>query len=226
MSGSNPTTRGGTNSGGEGPDREVLISRVVDGVAGPSDWVEIDLISAGDQNVWREIAQAQRDKQLLDYAVGRATMAADRVDLPEPAPLVIIRRARMGAVQWAGWAAAAVLAVAMVIVPNWNTGPKTGTSTAGLNSLIPTFEQQPTSPDAALDNYLARGRETGRVVRQLPDYVVLDSAPAADGNGYDIIYLRQIVERARVDSLNKYKVDDSGRKIPLPVTRIDSLSPL
>lgn len=224
MNGSNPTTRSGQVPGGEGPDRDVLISRVVDGVAGPSDWVEIDLISAGDQNVWREIAQAQRDKQLLDFAVARATATADRVDLPEPAPLVIIRRARMGAVQWAGWAAAAVLAVAMVIVPNWNAAPNT--NTAGLNNLIPTFDQPPTSPDAALDNYLTRGRETGRVVRQLPDFVVLDSAPAADGNGYDVIYLRQIVERARVDSLSRYKVDESGRKVPLPVTRIDTLSPL
>lgn len=206
------------------PDRDQLISRVIDGVAGPGDWVEIDLISATDQNVWREIAQAQRDKQLLDFAVGRATATADRIDLPEPAPLVIIRRARLGAVQWAGWAAAAVLAVAMLVVPNWNTTPNT--NTAGLTSLIPTFDQPPTSPDAALNSYLTAGKETGRVVRQLPDFVVLDSAPAADGNGYDIIYLRQIVERARVDSLNKYKVDESGRKIPLPVTRIDSLSPL
>lgn len=204
------------------PDRDLLISRVVDGVAGPGDWVEIDLISAADQNVWREIAQAQRDKQLLDFAVARATATADRVDLPEPAPLVIIRRARFGMAQWTGWAAAAVMAVAMLVVPNWNNN----TNTAGVPSILPSFDQPPTSPDAALDNYLSRGRETGRVVRQLPDFVVLDSAPAADGNGYDIIYLRQIVERARVDSLNKYKVDESGRKIPLPVTRIDSLSPL
>lgn len=224
MNGSNLTTHSGQPSGNDGPDRDVLISRIVDGVAGPSDWVEIDMISGADQGIWREIAQAQRDKQLLDFAVTRATEQADRVDLPEPAPLVIIRRARMGAVQWAGWAAAAVLALAMLIVPNWNTA--SNTNTAGLNNLIPTFDQPPTSPDAALDNYLARGRETGRVVRQLPDYVVLDSAPAPDGNGYDVIYLRQIVERARVDSLNKYKVDESGRKIPLPVTRIDSLPPL
>lgn len=203
------------------PDRDLLISRVVDGVASPGDWVEIDLISAADQNVWREIAQAQRDKQLLDFAVGRATATADRIDLPEPAPLVIIRRARMNATQWAGWAAAAVLAVAMLVVPNWNTP---GTQTAGPS--LPIFDQPPTSADAALDNYLSRGKETGRVVRQLPDFVVLDSAPAADGSGYDIIYLRQIVERARVDSLSKYKVDDSGRKIPLPVNRLDTLSPL
>ncbi|HEX8877256.1 MAG TPA: hypothetical protein VF777_10935 [Phycisphaerales bacterium] len=203
------------------PDRDLLISRVVDGVASPGDWVEIDLISAADQHVWREIAQAQRDKQLLDFAVGRATATADQIDLPEPAPLVIIRRARMNATQWAGWAAAAVLAVAMLVVPNWNTP---GTQTAGPS--LPIFDQPPTSPDAALDSYLSRGKETGRVVRQLPDFVVLDSAPAADGNGYDIIYLRQIVERARVDSLSKYKVDESGRKIPLPVNRLDTLSPL
>lgn len=203
------------------PDREVLISRVVDGVAGPSDWVEIDMISAADQNVWREIAQAQRDKQLLDFAVGRATATADRIDLPEPAPLVIIRRARIGMAQWTGWAAAAVMAVAMLVVPNWNTP---GTQVAGPS--LPIFDQPPTTPDQALENYLSTGKQTGRVVRQLPDFVVLDSAPAADGSGYDIIYLRQIVERARVDSLHRYKVDDSGNKTPVPVNRIDTLPPV
>ncbi|MBY0111451.1 MAG: hypothetical protein K2Y21_01415 [Phycisphaerales bacterium] len=206
----------------DAPDREVLISRVVDGVAGPSDWVEIDMISAADQNVWREIAQAQRDKQLLDFAVGRATATADRIDLPEPAPLVIIRRARIGMAQWTGWAAAAVMAVAMLVVPNWNNN----TNTAGVPSILPTFDQPPTTPDQALENYLSTGKQTGRVVRQLPDFVVLDSAPAADGSGYDIIYLRQIVERARVDSLHRYKVDDSGNKTPVPVNRIDTLPPV
>lgn len=205
----------------DAPDREVLISRVVDGVAGPSDWVEIDMISAADQNVWREIAQAQRDKQLLDFAVGRATSTADRIDLPEPAPLVIIRRARVGMAQWTGWAAAAVMAVAMLVVPNWNTP---ATQTAGPS--LPIFDQPPTTPDQALENYLSTGKQTGRVVRQLPDFVVLDSAPAADGSGYDIIYLRQIVERARVDSLHRYKVDDSGNKTPVPVNRIDTLPPV
>src|SRR5258706_10090719 len=92
--------------------KDTLISRVVDGVAGPGDWVELDLMGGGDPALWRELAQAQRDKQLLDSAVSEAIASADSVGLPRTEWSV--RRIRVP--QWAGWAAAAALALAMFVV--------------------------------------------------------------------------------------------------------------
>ncbi|MFO0859719.1 MAG: hypothetical protein U0570_04120 [Phycisphaerales bacterium] len=195
-------------------EKDILISRVVDGVAGAGDWVELDMLGAGDPSLWRELAQAQRDKQLLDQAVGEAVSVADVVELPKQE----WGERRLRVPQWAGWAAAAVLALAMFVVPRTN---QSGTSTAG-----PTLTSEEQTPDAVLDSYLAKGKDSGRVIRQLPEFVVLESAPAADGKGYEVVYLRQIVERARVESVNSYQVDDAGRKTPLPVKVIEPRKPL
>lgn len=195
-------------------EKDILISRVVDGVAGAGDWVELDMLGAGDPSLWRELAQAQRDKQLLDQAVGEAVSVADVVELPKQA----WGERRLRVPQWTGWAAAAVLALAMFVVPRTN---QSGTSTAG-----PTLTSEEQTPDAVLDSYLAKGKDAGRVIRQLPEFVVLESAPAADGKGYEVVYLRQIVERARVESVNSYQVDDAGRKTPLPVKVIEPRKPL
>ncbi|MBL8876094.1 MAG: hypothetical protein JNM86_09900 [Phycisphaerae bacterium] len=200
------------------PEKDILISRVVDGVAGAGDWVELDMIGAADSSLWRELAQAQRDKQLLDGAVGEAISIADMVDLPRNE----WQARRLSVPQWAGWATAAVLALAMFVMPRTKS-TDVGMNTAGLVSPMTAEEQ---SPDAALNSYLAKGKDEGRVIRQLPEFVVLESKPAADGRGYDVVYLRQIVERARVESVNSYQVDDAGRKLPLPVKVIEPKKPV
>ncbi len=198
------------------PERDILISRVVDGVAGPNDWVEIDMMGAGDPALWRELAQAQRDKQLLDQAVGEAISVADLVSLPKHDWSE--RRVRVP--QWTGWAAAAVLALAFFVMPRVQTG-----NVAGPSNLFPPAQAEQT-PDDALNSYLAKGKDSGRVIRQLPDFVVLESKPATDGPGFDVVYLRQIVERARVESVTNYEVNEAGEKTPVPVKMIQPRKPL
>jgi len=204
------------------PEKDILISRVVDGVAGAGDWVELDMLGAADSSLWRELAQAQRDKQLLDSAVGEAISIADVVALPKSEWSELGDR-RLRVPQWAGWAAAAVLAIAMFVMPRNGTQTSPNGNAAGL---FPPAQVEELTPDAALNSYLAKGKDEGRVIRQLPDFVVLESAPAADGRGYDVVYLRQIVERARVESVNSYQVDDAGRKLPLPVKVIEPKKPV
>lgn len=201
------------------PDKEILISRVVDGVAGPADWIELDLIGGGDPALWRELAQAQRDRQLLDLAVGEAISVADVVGLPKTE--LVHKRIHIPA--WTGWAAAAAVAFAAFVVPQqFGSGNK---QIGGPSIFTPTQEAQ-VSPDDALKSYLAKGKDAGRVIRQLPEFVVLESAPAEDGRGYDVVYLRQIVERTRVESLKSYQVDEAGQKIPVPVKVIEPKSPV
>lgn len=205
------------------PEKDILISRVVDGVAGAGDWVELDMLGAADSSLWRELAQAQRDKQLLDSAVGEAISIADVVALPKSEWSELGDR-RLRVPQWGGWAAAAVLAIAMLVMPK--NGSQSGSANGNAAGFFPPAQAEEQTPDAALSSYLAKGKDAGRVIRQLPDFVVLESAPAADGRGYDVVYLRQIVERARVESVNSYQVDDAGRKLPLPVKVIEPKKPV
>ncbi|MBS0190854.1 MAG: hypothetical protein U0573_03040 [Phycisphaerales bacterium] len=204
------------------PEKEILISRVVDGVAAPSDWVELDLIGAGDPSLWKDLAQAQRDRQLLDAAVGEAISVADLVSLPQ----ADTHERRIRIPLWSGWAVAAMIALGAFILPGFRNALINNAPNVNQGSiLVPPRVAEDPSPDDALKTYLDKGKDSGKVIRQLPEFVVLESSPAPDGHGYDVVYLRQIVERARVESLKSYEVDESGQKIPAPVKVIQPKPP-
>jgi hypothetical protein len=61
-----------------------------------------------------------------------------------------------------------------------------------------------------LDQYLEKGKAEGVVVGELPERVVLDTTTAPDGRT-EIVFVRQIVERARVGELYKPVTDDAGQ---------------
>lgn len=201
-------------------DRELLISRVVDGVAGPADWNALECLAAQDASIWRELAAGQRDAALLSAAVLRAAEKAQRIPLPE-SDTIRISESRANdrtsrARGWAGWAAAATLLVAFV---GLRAGPDTdSTSTA---SLVPSIGRVTAneSPLVHLDRYLEEGHEKGMVIGELPDRVIVRTQPAPDGSGYEVIYLRQIMEKRTVPSLYRIETahDEAGRLIPVPV---------
>ncbi|MCU0689662.1 MAG: hypothetical protein MUE97_07985 [Phycisphaerales bacterium] len=72
------------------------------------------------------------------------------------------------------------------------------------------------SPDELLGQYVARGREQGRVVGELPQRLVLETRPTSDGKGQEILYVRQIVERAIVPSMYRLSKDDAGQPTIVP----------
>src|SRR5262245_17870832 len=95
---------------------DMLISRVVDGVAEKADWEALDALGAADATVWRELAQAQRAEQLLRCAAGREVAVAEHVALPpvaseESEHRLKFRLRRVSS--WGGWAAAALVTFAM-----------------------------------------------------------------------------------------------------------------
>jgi len=123
-----------------------------------------------------------------------------------------------------GWAAAAVLAIGFYsgrLNPSVNK-PGVGAQTAGL---IPGLGRGATEPSATEDHlarYLDQGYEEGRVVGELPEKVLIRATPAAmqDGSiGYDVYYVRQILERAQVSDLYKFGAtqDEMGRATVQPV---------
>ena len=110
-----------------------------------------------------------------------------------------------------GWLVAALLALGWGA--QWLT-PGSATSGNAANMLAPLTR----TADAALNEYLDLGKKSGRVVAEMPERIVLESRPAADGNGYEVLYVRQVLERATVsaDDLYKLGVKEDGRTMLVP----------
>jgi hypothetical protein len=209
------------------------VSRVVDGAAGRLEWISIERLAGADPAVWKHIALAQRDHTELSAAVAGASARAELVELPGHEPIRLADRRHQhprlrAAGTWLGWVAAAVLAFGFFRgVPGTQPGgvnsasllPSPATSSPDVASLI-------SSPAEALDLYLTRGQQTGQVVGELPEKVLLEARPMLVAGpagsettteaGYEVYYLRQIVERATVPSLYQFSTDDTGR-VALPV---------
>ncbi len=194
------------------PDRDILISRVVDGTALDHDWAALESLAQKDPGLWRDLAQSQRQHAALVSVVGSAVRIADETPLDIPESHVIGRIS--GVARWGGWAAAA--AVALAWLGGARPGGQSHMQTAGPPGGItgaPAF----TDPAEALGAYLRLGLDQGTVLGEMPAKVVLQTLPADDGSQrYDVYYLRQIVERARVDDVYRMSSDELGRTSPLP----------
>jgi hypothetical protein len=207
-------------------DADLLISRAVDGRTSQAEWVLLELAAAQDPSVWRRLAQAHWDQALLSKGVLRAADIADRVDLPtvlEAERAAHEHRPFFGNVRsWGGWAAAAILTFAVVVQTSriaLQGTPSTGLSegpsqaapnTAGVGSGL-------ASAADAFNAYLTRGKQEGRVLGEVPDQVLVDSRPSPDGEGFDVLYVRQVVEKARVKDLYRFSHDEAGRVTPVRV---------
>lgn len=201
------------------PDgRDLLISRIIDAQAGADDWQAFRAAAEQDAGIWRDLAQAQRQHELMCEGLRAASACADRVDLPEfitdGAPL---QRRLDGLARWGGWAAAA----ALVLV--WATGAPVlrqpgGTQTAGLVPAGPTLEDA--TPDQAMDRYLDAGRHAGFVVGEMPERLIVETTPQPDGS-VEVVYLRQIIERRVTDRVYREVRDDAGRMVPVAIPATD-----
>jgi hypothetical protein len=204
-------------------DRDILISRVVDGRASATEWTTLETMAGRDPGVWRELATAQRDQRAIEMIVNDAGNAAESVDLPMRATPDMQATAPWSRLRiWGGWMAAAVLAFAAAgQYFQINLLKQYGTS--GGNTGGPTMPVGFTNADAAFDEYQKLGKRDGIVVGELPDRVLLSAQPATDGEGYDVMVIRQVVERRRVkDVLQFPSRNELGETIPvarpLPVT--------
>lgn len=184
---------------------DAIIERIADGEATEQDWSSFRALAGVEPSLWQDLAEAQRLHAAFTSQVRAALDVSDRVEAPMHAHMTegLTRRIRaVGA--WGGWLAAAGLALA------WGTGTM-GAKQAGLVSL-------PSSADQALEQYLAQGQKSGRVMGELPNKLIVESRPSATGNGCEVIYVRQILER-RVMTLYEVGMDDSGsRAVPVEAT--------
>ena len=59
-----------------GVDRDILISRVIDGEATPEDWTAMRAMAERDASIWGDLVAAQQDHAELCAIVSRAADAA------------------------------------------------------------------------------------------------------------------------------------------------------
>ncbi len=193
---------------------ELLISRIVDGEADVRTWEAIADVAADRPAVWRELAESQRDHAAMQRMVGRAQAVAETVPTPRAGAHaghgLAIHTVRPRWWSWAGWAVAALVALAWGVgfsgLPN---GPNldTGAGQENRASLVPISSAQ-----EAFEQYMDRGRAEGTVLSDEPRRLVVRTAPAPEGRGIEVIFIQQVMERTVVPDLYQLRgMDEQGR---------------
>jgi hypothetical protein len=187
-------------------DPELLISRIVDGEATPRDWAEFRMQAEREASLWRDLAEAQRMTGEMSDEVAVALSVVNQVDVPMHTEMVrrLSGRIRLVGV-WGGWLAAACVGLM------WASGNRSapgGTTQAGLTSM------------QALQEYLDKGQSTGKVLGELPEKVLVQARPMTDDSGksidgYEVVYVRQILERTVVKDLYRFGKDEAGEMRPI-----------
>lgn len=186
--------------------RDMLISQIIDAEGDGSAWNQFTQLAASDPAAWRELAQAQRDHAALSHTLTRAVAAADVVELPAPGIAGRMHHAARLS-RTAGWAVAAALALAWFGSQFAPVRPN-AENIAGL----PPNTFQLNTPQDALAAYQQLGRRSGSVLGEVPDRVIVEYKPLASGDGFEVVFLRQFMERAEVPKLFQVTRDDSGQQ--------------
>lgn len=236
-------------------DRDRLLSRVIDGETRQGDFDHLASLAATDPNVWTELADLRAQTTLLEAALDDAAAVANRVGLDRAglhtardiadAPLDDLdhgpyrfdrREARPGRAPtaWLGWAAAAVLGLALI--GPWRMNPDgspasapTGTQQASilpdLSSVAnwnvpgvdPATPVAPASltPEQAFAIYLATGRDRGRVLGEMGNRSVVEAHPTRDGR-VEVVYVRRVVERDTIDAPYRIVEHEDGTRLLVP----------
>jgi len=207
-------------------ERDAMISRVVDGCASAGDWDRFRAMAADDPEIWSELAVAQRQYEALGEVMQHASQIADSVELPGGAVRHDHHQNRLDFVsRWGGWAAAAAILLVWVAGMRAPLGsPDPGSMKAGL---LPSGAKalNAATPEEAMDQYMTAGFQAGQVVGEMPNPVVIETRPMADGS-FEVLYLRQILERRVLSEVYRETNDEFGNAIAVPVetdpTRIKS----
>ncbi len=190
---------------------DMLVSRISDAEARPEDWGAFNELAERLPWAWRELARAQRDHAAMCVAVGVAIQTADSVFLPSrlggrAGASGAEARTRLGA--WAGWAVAACLGTAFLGVMRPPAPGNLPGNAAGVNLANWT-------PNDYVQGYVESGEKTGLVLGEVPRRLLLESRPLERGDGFEVVYVRQFVERAQVSDLVRFTTNEAGRAVPV-----------
>lgn len=225
-------------------DRERMICRLVDDVTSSEDWRRLAMVAGTDPTIFADLADTRRHGEQLSTEMMRQVCLADGVtlglvadglaaghqfgetiavgganDADDEQPVRTNGLSLPG--RWKlGWAVAAALGLLclsqFVNSNNRITSSGGGVKAAGLVSVG--------SAEQALDAYYKLGREAGSVVTEVPQRYVLDSRTLPDGR-QEVLFLRQVVERAIVTNVYKVGSDEQGRPVLVPLAPATSAGP-
>jgi hypothetical protein len=185
---------------------DLLAVRIAEGRESTGEMAEFRRLAAADPGAWEVLAELQRDDRELRALAVAATEPA--LDAKLPFAEASAPRPRFAAA--AGWLVATALGIALVGGDAMR--PREGATQVA--SLGPDL-----SSSAALKTYLDRGRAEGSVLSEIEPKTLLGSRPLA-GGGYELVFVRQIVERVEVPAV--YRLDArldgaaDGTAMPLP----------
>lgn len=203
-------------------DRDVLMTRVIDGEASASDWAAFRRLAENEPEIWRELEETQSMNSALCAVVGEAALAAGTVELESPEHAVFHNRLR-SARTWGGWLIAAAVMLAWSLnLPAQGPGVA---STSGIGPAMGPGMIRVDEPVDALRAYVDRGREAGTVVGLAPDVRVLEARARDDGAGFEVLLVRQIIERQQVDQVYRWTQDEMGNLIPIRVEQTQPTTP-
>jgi len=186
-----------------------LFHRVLSGCAEPAAWDELEEKARRDPELWHRLALSLKDQNELNLGVASTVLPVDAMDLADLRETATHKRrsesarvARFRLGPWVGWAAAACLSLL------WLAGVPGSPSNPTPTAKAATMQQ-------ALDLYRQAGTREGRLVEELP-LLVVDRKPAPKGKGTEVVYLRRILERRRVQNLYEAAPDEWGNPVAIP----------
>lgn len=183
-------------------DLDVLLARAV---AGDADALAaVRARGADDPAVLEELAMWQADELRLARAAREIAAAADRTELPG-------RRSARTQRAGLGWAVAALIALAWI---SQSVFPRASAPVRENIAGFPGFS----STDAAYDAYLDKARADGVIFGEVAPPAVIGSRELAGGEGFEVLILRQIVEKRTLPEMYRLvPVDESGRRAPMVI---------
>ncbi len=186
---------------------DLLLSRAVSGDRAAL--AAVRARAATEPALLEELAMWQADELRLARAAREIASIADRAELP-PEEVDRGRSRRAGI----GWAVAAVIALAWIsqsVFPRAQQPARE--NIAGFDG----FQGFATADDA-FDAYVDKARADGVIHGNVAPPAIIGSRELGGGEGFEILVVRQIVERHRVPELYRLvPVDESGALAPIAI---------
>lgn len=185
-------------------DLDILLSRAVSGDR--EALVAVRARGAADPAILEELAMWQADELRMARVARELEAVADRAELP-PAEPAGGRAWRLGL----GWAVAAVIALAWISESVFPRGAGFArTNIAGFGGFA--------SADDAFDAYVDKARAEGVIYGDVAPPTIIGSRELGGHQGFEILVMRQIVERRRVSEMYRLMpIDESGALAPVVI---------
>lgn len=190
-----------------------IIQRVVDRRASVRDWDEFTARAALRPELQVELVDRMREDDLLREAFEPIAAIGDRIELPRTRATAATRATPFVT----GFAAAMLLCMLA-----WGLLPQSTRVSRATTSEPTTSAPTPTHAEALIMQYLDAGRESGRVVRELPRLALGVRRNTENTDGLEVLYVRRFLECGPIESTIRLASDEHGDAVTIPITNLSN----